>query len=52
VAGVRKISHLDDTVYQMSVEIPDDLWAELKAEGLMHPDAPTPVLGESTDGAS
>jgi D-threo-aldose 1-dehydrogenase len=52
VAGVRKISHLDDTVYQMSVDIPDDLWAELKAEGLMHPDAPTPVLGESTVGAS
>jgi D-threo-aldose 1-dehydrogenase len=47
VAGVRKISHLDDTVHQLGVEIPDDLWAELKAEGLLHPEAPTPSLAGS-----
>jgi D-threo-aldose 1-dehydrogenase len=44
VIGVRTVAHLDDTVYQLSVEIPDDLWAELKAEGLLAESAPTPSL--------
>jgi len=26
----------------MSAEIPQDLWSELKAEGLLRSDAPTP----------
>ena len=47
VAGVRTIPHLDDTVKNMRVPIPDDLWAELKAEGLLHPEAPTPKLGKA-----
>ena len=29
----------------MRAEIPADLWAELKAEGLLRPDAPTPPAG-------
>ncbi|HEY3384752.1 MAG TPA: aldo/keto reductase [Vicinamibacterales bacterium] len=44
VAGVRKISHLEDTVAMMQVPIPDDLWEELKAEGLLPSEAPTPRL--------
>jgi D-threo-aldose 1-dehydrogenase len=46
VAGVRTIAHLDDTVENLQVEIPDALWVELRAEGLLHPEAPTPKLGK------
>ena len=46
VAGVRKIAHLDDTVEQMQVSIPDALWDDLRAEGLLHPQAPTPSLSK------
>lgn len=42
VAGVRQVSHLDDTVAMMEVPIPDDLWEELKAVGLLPEAAPTP----------
>lgn len=42
VAGVRKISHLDDTVSMMQVPIPDDLWDDLRAENLLPDEAPTP----------
>lgn len=45
VAGVRKIAHLDDTYKQLSVDIPDHLWEELKSEGLLDKSAPTPKLG-------
>jgi D-threo-aldose 1-dehydrogenase len=45
VAGVRTIGHLDDTVANMQVRIPDALWDDLRAEGLLHPEAPTPRLG-------
>jgi len=43
VAGVRSIAHLDDYPALMRVPIPADLWAELRQEGLIRPDAPTPV---------
>jgi D-threo-aldose 1-dehydrogenase len=43
VAGVRKVSHLDDTVAMMQVPIPDDLWDDLRAEGLLPMTAPTPT---------
>ncbi len=42
VAGVRSIAHLDDYPALMGVPIPADLWAELRHEGLIRPDAPTP----------
>jgi D-threo-aldose 1-dehydrogenase len=45
VAGVRTIAHLDDTMENLAFPIPDALWEELKAEGLVRQDAPTPVLG-------
>jgi D-threo-aldose 1-dehydrogenase len=44
VAGVRKISHLDDTAAMMRFEIPDALWNDLRAEGLLPGEAPTPTL--------
>jgi len=48
VAGVRTVAHLDDTVANLRVDIPDQLWDELKAEGLLRADAPTPRLASLT----
>jgi D-threo-aldose 1-dehydrogenase len=42
VAGVRTVGHLDDTVAMMQHPIPDVLWDELRSEGLLPPEAPTP----------
>jgi D-threo-aldose 1-dehydrogenase len=47
VAGVRTVPHLDDTLANLTFPIPDDLWAELRAEGLLREDAPTPVADSS-----
>jgi D-threo-aldose 1-dehydrogenase len=43
VAGVRRIDHLDEYPVLMRQPIPDDLWAELRHEGLLQPEAPVPV---------
>ena len=42
VAGVRRVSHLDDYPIAMRAPIDPDLWAELRSEGLIPPAAPTP----------
>jgi D-threo-aldose 1-dehydrogenase len=42
IAGVRRIDHLDEYPELMRRPIPDDLWAELRAEGLIAPEAPVP----------
>jgi len=42
VAGVRTIAHLDDTVAMMQHPIPDALWDDLRAEGLLAAETPTP----------
>jgi D-threo-aldose 1-dehydrogenase len=42
VAGVRTIAHLDDTVAMMQHPIPAVLWDDLRSEGLLPPEAPTP----------
>jgi D-threo-aldose 1-dehydrogenase len=42
IAGVRRIDHLDEYPELMRRPIPDDLWAELRAEGLIAADAPVP----------
>jgi D-threo-aldose 1-dehydrogenase len=42
VAGVRTVGHLDDTVAMMQHPIPDVLWDDLRSEGLLSPEAPTP----------
>lgn len=49
VAGVRTIAHLDDTVEMMRFPIPDDLWDELRAEGLLPETAPTPKAAEAPE---
>ncbi len=42
-AGVRTSEHLDDYPRLMATPIPDDLWAELRAEGLIQPGSPVPA---------
>jgi D-threo-aldose 1-dehydrogenase len=43
VAGVRSVAHLEDYPDLMAVPIPTELWAELKTEGVIRPEAPTPT---------
>jgi D-threo-aldose 1-dehydrogenase len=42
VAGVRTQAHLDEYPAMLAHPIPSDLWAELRAEGLLAADAPVP----------
>jgi D-threo-aldose 1-dehydrogenase len=42
VAGVRSVGHFDDYPRLLREPIPDALWAELRAENLIAPDAPVP----------
>jgi D-threo-aldose 1-dehydrogenase len=42
VAGVRTIAHLEEYPAALARRIPDALWAELKADGLIRPEAPVP----------
>jgi D-threo-aldose 1-dehydrogenase len=43
VTGVRTAEHLDDYPTFMRLPIPNDLWAELRAEGLIPVDVPVPT---------
>ncbi len=40
--GIRTIDELEKNLQWLDVSIPDQLWAELKADGLLRQDAPTP----------
>ena len=42
VAGVGRIAHLDDYPAAMRRSIPAQLWADLRSEGLIPPEAPVP----------
>jgi len=42
IAGVRRIDHLEEYPELLRRPIPPDLWAELRAEGLIDPAAPVP----------
>lgn len=42
VMGPRNADQVNDNVAMFKVEIPNDLWAELKHEGLLPAEAPTP----------
>ena len=42
IPGGLHPSHIKRNVAQFRASIPSDLWAELKAERLLHPDAPVP----------
>ena len=43
VAGVARVAHLDEYPAYLRRPIPDDLWTELRLEGLLPPDAPVPT---------
>lgn len=48
IPGPATADQLADNIGHLSAEIPPALWEELRAEGLIHPDAPapeTPALG-------
>jgi D-threo-aldose 1-dehydrogenase len=47
VAGMARPSQVSEAVAFMNRPIPDALWAELKAEGLVHPKAPCPAESSS-----
>ena len=44
IAGVRTRAHLDDYPESLRLSIPNELWEELRADGLIAADAPTPRL--------
>lgn len=41
--GIRTLDELDKNLRWLDASIPDELWAELKHEGLLREDAPTPT---------
>jgi D-threo-aldose 1-dehydrogenase len=41
-AGVRTIAHFDDYPRAMAAAVPSELWDELRHEGLIPVEAPTP----------
>jgi D-threo-aldose 1-dehydrogenase len=43
IAGVRSIAHLDEYDLLFRQPIPGELWDDLRADGLIRPDAPTPA---------
>ena len=45
--GIRTIDELEKNLGWLDVSIPDGLWAELKHEGLLRDDAPTPSSAKS-----
>ena len=42
IAGVRRVEHLDEYPVFMRWPIPAGLWDDLRSEGLIDPEAPTP----------
>ena len=42
LAGTRTVQQLQQNLHWFNQKIPDQLWIDLKATGLIHEDAPTP----------
>jgi D-threo-aldose 1-dehydrogenase len=45
IPGTRRPERVRENFELLQVEIPADYWAELKAEGLLHAEAPVPTGG-------
>jgi D-threo-aldose 1-dehydrogenase len=43
VPGTRTVAQMNQNLALMSHPIPSDFWRELKAQGLLRQDAPTPA---------
>jgi D-threo-aldose 1-dehydrogenase len=43
LTGARSVSEIDQNVAMFRVEIPDAMWQELRSEGLLPVEAPTPI---------
>jgi D-threo-aldose 1-dehydrogenase len=48
--GIRAIDELEKNLRWLDVSIPDELWADLKSEGLLRDDAPTPSSAKIDSG--
>lgn len=42
MAGARSVEQLNQNLHWFTYDIPEDFWAELKSQGLLHAQAPTP----------
>ncbi|MEM1401599.1 MAG: aldo/keto reductase, partial [Pseudomonadota bacterium] len=42
VPGAQAVGEVEDNAKNISATIPDGLWSDLKSEGLVRQDAPTP----------
>ena len=42
IPGAQSVAEVENNALNMKTDVPDDLWADLKAQGLMREDAPTP----------
>ena len=51
LAGSRSVAEVEDNAAMLAHPIPDELWAELRAEGLIAPHVPTPSAGTLSGGA-
>lgn len=43
LTGSRSVDEIEENVRMFETPIPDELWAELRAEGLLSPDVPVPT---------
>src|ERR1700674_2230955 len=43
VVGCRSVAQLDESLAMFELDIPPDMWRDLKAEGLLPAEAPTPA---------
>src|SRR5271166_1757813 len=50
IPGARSIAELEQNLAYMTASIPDALWADLKSENLVDPEAPTPTNAKVTVG--
>jgi D-threo-aldose 1-dehydrogenase len=48
--GIRTIDELEKNLVWLDLPIPDELWAELKHEGLLRDGAPTPSSAKIESG--
>jgi len=43
IPGPRNTAEFQENVKLFTMKIPAELWSDLRAEGLLHPDAPVPA---------
>jgi D-threo-aldose 1-dehydrogenase len=51
IPGARSVKEVEQNVYLLSLSIPNDFWKELRYLNLLPPEAPVPLLFDSTRSA-